>query len=59
MMDNPLFKVILVAALSNVGAMLGMFIGVYLIWHWLGLELSADMIWDMIKNGYSLILNYF
>ena len=59
MMQNRLFKVILVAALSNVGAMLGMFVGVYLIWHWLGLNLSADMIWDMIKNGYSLILNYF
>ncbi|OPY54415.1 MAG: TraB family protein [Methanosaeta sp. PtaU1.Bin112] len=59
MMKNRLFKVILVAALSNVGAMLGMFIGVYLIWHWLGLNLSADMIWGMIKDGYSLISNYF
>lgn len=59
MMQNRLFKVILVAALSNVGAMLGMFVAVYLIWHWLGLSLSADMIWDMIKNGYSSILNYF
>ena len=59
MMQNRLFKVILVAALSNVGAMLGMFIGVYLIWHWLGLNLSADMIWEMIKDGYSLIINYF
>ena len=59
MMQNRLFKVILVAALSNVGAMLGMFIGVYLIWQWLGLNISAEMIWEMIKNGYSLILNYF
>ena len=59
MMQNRLFKVILVAALSNVGAMLGMFIGVYLIWHWLGLNLSADMIWEMMKNGYSMILNRF
>ncbi len=59
MMQNRLFKVILVAALSNVGAMLGMFVGVYLIWHWLGLNLSADMIWEMIKSGYSLIINSF
>jgi pheromone shutdown-related protein TraB len=59
MMQNRLFKVILVAALSNVGAMLGMFFGVYLIWHWLGLNLSADMIWQMIKDGYSLIINNF
>jgi pheromone shutdown-related protein TraB len=59
MMQNRLFKVILVAALSNVGAMLGMFAGVYLIWHWLGLNLSADMIWGMIKDGYYLILSYF
>lgn len=55
MMQNRLFKVILVAALANVGAMLGMFVGVYLIWHWLGLNISAEMIWEMIKNGYSLI----
>jgi pheromone shutdown-related protein TraB len=55
MMQNRLFKVILVAALSNVGAMLGMFVGVYLIWHWLGLNISAEMIWEMIRNGYSLI----
>ncbi len=59
MMQNRLFKVILVAALANVGAMVGMFIGVYLIWQWLGLNISAEMIWEMIKNGYSLILNYF
>ena len=59
MMQNRLFKVILVAALSNVGAMLGMFVGVYLIWQWLGLNISAEMIWEMIKNGYSSILNYF
>ena len=59
MMQNRLFKVILVAALSNVGAMLGMFVGVYLIWHWLGLNISAEMIWEMIRNGYSLIINYF
>lgn len=59
MMQNRLFKVILVAALANVGAMLGMFIGVYLIWQWLGLNISAEMIWEMIKNGYSSIFNYF
>jgi len=59
MMQNRLFKVILVAALSNVGAMLGTFIGVYIIWQWLGLDISAEMIGDMIKNGYSLILSYF
>jgi len=59
MMQNRFFKVILVAALANVGAMLGTFIGVYIIWQWLGLDISAEMIWDMIKNGYSLILSYF
>jgi pheromone shutdown-related protein TraB len=59
MMQNRLFKVILVAALANVGAMMGMFIGVYLIWQWLGLNISAEMIWEMIKNGYSSVLTYF
>lgn len=58
MMQNRLFKVILVAALSNLGAMAGAFIGVYIIWEWLGLHISADMLWGIIKSGYSLILNY-
>jgi pheromone shutdown-related protein TraB len=41
MMGNRLFKVIFVAALSNVGAMLGTFIGIYLIWKMLGLDIEA------------------
>jgi len=58
MMQNRLFKVILVAALANVGAMAGMGIGIYIIWQWLGLDISAEMIWEMIKNGYYSILNF-
>jgi pheromone shutdown-related protein TraB len=59
MMDNRLFKVILVAALSNLGAMAGTFVGIYLIWAWLGLHISTEMLWEIIKSGYSSILNYF
>ncbi|MBN1235522.1 MAG: TraB/GumN family protein [Methanotrichaceae archaeon] len=59
MMENRLFKVIFVAALANVGAMAGTFIGVYIIWQWLGLDISAEIIWETIKNGYYLIINYF
>lgn len=41
MMENRLFKVIFVAALSNLGAMAGTFIGIYLIWQTLGLDIEA------------------
>jgi pheromone shutdown protein TraB len=37
MMNNRLFKVLLVASLSNLGAMAGTFIGVYVIWKVMGL----------------------
>jgi pheromone shutdown-related protein TraB len=36
MMENRLFKVIMVTAMANLGAMAGMFLGVYLIWQKLG-----------------------
>jgi len=37
MMKNRLFKVILVAALANLGAMAGTFIGIWIIWQRMGL----------------------
>lgn len=44
MMQNRLFKVILVAALANLGAMAGTFIGIYLIWQRLGLVNPAELL---------------
>jgi len=44
MMENRLFKVILVAALANLGAMAGTFLGIYLIWQRLGLINPADLL---------------
>jgi pheromone shutdown-related protein TraB len=44
MMDNRLFKVIMVAALANLGAMAGTFIGIYLIWQKLGLVNPAELL---------------
>lgn len=41
MMQNRFFKVIFVAAMSNLGAMAGTFIGIYLIWQELGLDIKA------------------
>ena len=41
MLENPLFKVIWVAALSNLGAMAGTFAGLYLIWKTMGLDIEA------------------
>jgi pheromone shutdown protein TraB len=44
MMDNRLFKVILVASLANLGASAGTFIGIYLIWQRLGLINPAELL---------------
>jgi pheromone shutdown-related protein TraB len=44
MMENRLFRVILVAALANLGAMAGTFVGIYLIWQRLGLIDPAEML---------------
>ena len=41
MLENRLFKVIWVAALSNLGAMAGTFAGIYLIWKTMGLDIEA------------------
>jgi pheromone shutdown-related protein TraB len=48
MMENRLFKVILVAALANLGAMAGTFLGIYLIWQRLGLINPADLLKGML-----------
>lgn len=44
MMENKFFKVILVAALANLGAMAGTFIGIYLIWQKLGLINPSELV---------------
>jgi pheromone shutdown-related protein TraB len=50
MLENRLFKIIWVAALSNLGAMAGTFVGIYLIWQTLGLDIKAmlQQIWATI-----------
>ncbi|MDD4093007.1 MAG: TraB/GumN family protein [Methanothrix sp.] len=58
MMDNRLFKVILVAALTNVGAMIGMVLGGFLIWHMLGLENVKDLIMGAMNEMISRITNF-
>ena len=44
MMENRFFKVILVAALANLGAMAGTFLGIYLIWQKLGLVNPSELV---------------
>lgn len=44
MMENRFFRVVLVAALANLGAMAGTFIGIYLIWQRLGLINPVELI---------------
>ena len=57
MMENRLFKVILVAALSNLGAMAGVFLGGILIWQMLGLENMKELISEVINNLISGLVN--
>jgi pheromone shutdown-related protein TraB len=44
MRENRLFKVIMVTAMANLGAIAGMFVGVYLIWQELGLINPAELL---------------
>jgi pheromone shutdown-related protein TraB len=48
MMQNRLFKVILVASLANLGAMAGTFLGIYLIWQRLGLINPSELLKGII-----------
>jgi len=48
MMKNRLFKVILVAALANLGAMAGTFLGIYLIWQRMGLINPSELLKSII-----------
>ncbi|MCJ7443837.1 MAG: TraB/GumN family protein [Methanotrichaceae archaeon] len=47
MMKNRFFKVILVAALANLGAMAGTFLGIYLIWQRLGLINPSEFLGNL------------
>jgi pheromone shutdown-related protein TraB len=59
MMENRLFKVILVAALSNLGAMAGVILGGILIWQMLGLENMKELISGVVNNFMSNLVSYF
>jgi pheromone shutdown-related protein TraB len=44
MTKNRLFRVLLVTVLANLGGIVGMFLGIYIIWQWLGLINPADLL---------------
>ena len=48
MMKNRFFKVILVAAMANVGALAGTFLGIYIIWQRLGLINPTELLKGII-----------
>ncbi|KAF5417606.1 MAG: hypothetical protein C5S38_01415 [Candidatus Methanophagaceae archaeon] len=46
--DNKLFKVILVAALANIGSIIGTFIGAYVVLQ--VLDINIDTIWEGLQS---------
>ncbi len=48
LMNNKLFKVILVAALANLGSVIGTFIGAYVVWQVVGIDINT--IWEGIRS---------
>jgi pheromone shutdown protein TraB len=44
LMKNRFFKVVFVAALANVGAVIASLLGFYIIWQWLGLINPFDLL---------------
>lgn len=53
LMSNRLFKVILVAALANLGSIAGTFIGAYIVWQQLGINIPD--IWIGLKNVFETL----
>ncbi len=48
LMNNILFKVILVAALANLGSVIGTFIAAYVVWQVVGIDINT--IWVGIRS---------
>ncbi len=51
LMSNRLFKVILVAALANIGSVAGTFIGAYVVWQVVGIDIHQ--VWIGLKTVFS------
>ena len=54
LLSNRLFKVILVAALANLGSIAGTFIGAYVVWQQLGIEVQD--IWVGLESALGALL---
>ncbi len=54
LLDNRLFKVIFVAALANLGSIAGTFIGAYIVWQQLGIEVQD--IWIGLESAVGALL---
>jgi len=50
MMKNRFFKVILVAAMANVGALAGTFLSIYIIWQRLGLINPTELLKELFRR---------
>lgn len=53
LMSNRLFKVILVAALANIGSVAGTFIGAYVVWQTVGIDIHQ--VWVGLKNVFETL----
>jgi pheromone shutdown protein TraB len=54
LLSNRLFKVIFVAALANLGSIAGTFIGAYVVWQQLGIEVQD--IWVGLESAFGALL---
>ncbi|MBN1455407.1 MAG: TraB/GumN family protein [Methanomicrobia archaeon] len=54
LLSNRLFKVILVAALANLGSIAGTFIGAYVVWQQLGIDVQD--IWIGLESAFGTLL---
>ena len=54
LLNNRLFKVILVAALANLGSIAGTFIGAYVVWQQLGI--AVQDIWIGLESAFGALL---
>ncbi len=55
---NRLFKVIIVAAVANIGSIIGTFIGVIVLAHYFSLNNPVGLLQTGLGNGYHTIITF-
>ncbi len=57
LMKNRLFRIILVAGLANLGSIVGTFVAIPVMVHYLGIPNPLEMVTTALNTGFNLVKN--